>query len=66
VHGSLASLAESLSRGPIEEHTEDYARLNALAARLYGVTPGEYAHVVSTFPLLPAPLRERCVEVFDE
>ena len=66
VHASLAALAESLSRRPFEEDAEGYARLNAIAAHAYGVTKDEYAHVVSTFPLLPAALRARCVEAFEQ
>ena len=61
VHASLAELAASLSRRAFEEDAEGYARLNAIAAHAYGVTRDEYAHVVSTFPLLPASLRARCV-----
>ena len=65
VHASIASLAESLSHRAFEEDAEGYARLNTLAAHAYEVTKDEYAHVVSTFPLLPAALRERCVETFE-
>ena len=66
VHASIASLAESLSHRAFEEDAEGYARLNALAAHAYEVTKDEYAHVVSTFPLLPAALRARCVEAFEQ
>jgi hypothetical protein len=64
LHASLGSLAQSLSHRAFETDAESYARLNALAARAYEVTKDEYAHVVSTFPLLPAALRARCVEAF--
>ncbi len=65
-HAALAALAESLSRRAFEEEAEDYARLNALAARAYGVTQSEYAHVVSTFPLLSVALRARCIARFGQ
>jgi hypothetical protein len=64
VHASLVALAQSLSSGGFEEQGDGYARLNALAARAYGLAADEYAHVVSTFPLLPASLRARCVDLF--
>jgi len=63
-HASMAALAEMLSHGSFEQHADGYARVNALAARAYGLPADEYAHVVSTFPLLPATLRARCVELF--
>jgi hypothetical protein len=50
----------------VEDDPDAYAHLNAAAARLYGLTPKAYAHVVSSFPLLPRPLRERCVEVLGD
>jgi hypothetical protein len=58
----LATFAQGLSRSrTIEDEPEAYARLNAIAAGLYGFAPLDYAHIVSTFPLLPASLRTRCV-----
>jgi hypothetical protein len=64
-HRSLVECARRLARcHSLEDDAEAYARLNAVAARLYGLTPTDYAHVVSTFPLLPAALRERCVAAF--
>lgn len=56
---ALAGLARGLERTGIDADPEAYARLNALAASLYGLTPGQYAHIVSSFPLLPE--RVRCV-----
>jgi len=59
----LRQLAERLGRscGPVEEQIE-YAALQALAARRYGLTPGELERVVDSFPLLPAPVRRAVVE----
>ncbi|MCC7032795.1 MAG: N-6 DNA methylase [Acidobacteria bacterium] len=53
----IAGLAERLSTSSIEMEPESYARLNAVAARLYGLSGDEYRHIVSTFPLLPAGVR---------
>ena len=66
VHASIGALAESLSHRNFEDDAEGYARLNALSAHAYQVTKDEYAHAVSTFPLLPPALRARCVEAFEE
>jgi N-6 DNA Methylase len=64
-HRSLVESARRLARcRSLEDDAEAYARLNAAVARLYGLTPSGYAHVVSTFPLLPATLRARCVAEF--
>jgi hypothetical protein len=62
----LASLARSLERTGPGAHDPRYVRLNTLAARLYGLTPDQYAHIVSTFPLLPDELRASCVRDYQE
>jgi hypothetical protein len=59
----LASLARDLEQNGIEARPEAYARLNAIAAQLYELSPDQYAHVVWTFPLLPQELRTLCVDV---
>jgi hypothetical protein len=59
----LASVARTLEQNGIEARPEAYARLNAIAAELYGLSRDQYAHVVSTFPLLPEALRTLCVDV---
>jgi hypothetical protein len=53
----LARLARALERTGLTGHDDTYARLNAIAAQLYGLTHEQYEHVVSTFPLLPQALR---------
>lgn len=60
---TLAALARGLAGTGIDAAPEAYARLNAVAAHLYGIRRDDYAHVVAAFPLLPAALRDRCVEV---
>lgn len=53
VHAELGRLAAVLSsHGAIDDQPEAYARLNAIAAGLYGLDAAAYAHVISTFPLL--------------
>lgn len=59
----LAGLSRRLSATGIEAAPMEYARLNAVVARLYGLASDDYAHIVSTFPLLPPALRDRCVEI---
>lgn len=61
----LAALARELERTGIAGQDDVYARLNALAAHLYGLTSDQYRHVVSTFPLLPADLRARVVAAYE-
>jgi hypothetical protein len=52
----LAALARELEHHGIAAADRAYARVNAIAARLYGLTPAHYAHVLSTFPLLSRDL----------
>ncbi len=59
----LASLARDLAQTGIEANPQAYARINVIAAQLYGLTREQYAHVVSTFPLLPIELRQLCLDV---
>jgi hypothetical protein len=42
-----------------------FARLNAAAARLYGLTMAEFSHVVSTFPLADPAERAAAVAAFE-
>lgn len=60
----LATLARELERTGMEANPDAYARLNAIAARLYGLTRDQYAHVVSTFPLLVPGLRSGLVHSY--
>ena len=52
----LAALARALEKSGIPGDEPGYARLNTIAARLYGLTYSQYEHVLSTFPLLPREL----------
>ncbi|MGQ0733606.1 MAG: Eco57I restriction-modification methylase domain-containing protein [Acidobacteriota bacterium] len=64
VFRELVTLSRRLEQSSLSLH-EPYARLNAIVARCYQLTPTQYAHVVSSFPLLPADLRRGCVQAFD-
>ena len=58
----MAGLAHSLSVTGIDAAPDAYARLNALVARLYGISGDDYRHIVASFPLLPKSVRDRCVD----
>ena len=46
-------------------HREDaHARIQALAARCYGLTDEEFSHVLGTFPLVGRPERHAALEAF--
>ena len=61
----LASLSRSLSfgRDPVEQMTE-YTELQAQVARLYGVTDEDFDHMLGTFPLIPATVKQRAAATF--
>jgi hypothetical protein len=61
---ALGEHARSLEHTGIAGDELTYAHLNAVAARLYGLTITQYAHVLATFPLLPQTLRDRCLEQY--
>jgi hypothetical protein len=60
----LATLARSLEGTGLGGHEDVYARLNAVVAKLYGLTRGQYEYVLSTFPLLPRRLMDRAAAAF--
>jgi hypothetical protein len=60
----LAMLARGLTRTGIAAHEAAYARINAIAARLYGLTRTQYEHVLSTFPLLSRELISQCAAAY--
>jgi hypothetical protein len=61
---ALVALARELAVTGVESNIDAYARLNAVSARTYGLTRAQYEHVVSTFPLLPSALRDRCLAYY--
>ena len=60
----LAALARSLAQTGIAGHEAGYARINAIAARLYGLTRAQYEHILSTFPLIPSPVISACAAAY--
>ena len=57
----IATLARVLGR---RDDRAAVARLNALAARLYQLTPAEFEYVLATFPLVPAGEREAALRAY--
>jgi hypothetical protein len=62
---ALVTLSRALSITGVDAAPEEYAQLNAVAARLYGLTPEQYGYVLNTFPLIAAEVRERNLSIFD-
>jgi hypothetical protein len=60
----LASLAREISRAGVDAAPDAFARLNAIVAALYQLTPEQYQHVVNSFPLLPEGLRRCCCDQY--
>jgi hypothetical protein len=61
----LRALAAALTSGAGSvEEMEEYAEVQAIAARLYGLTAGDFEHVLSTFPLVPTSVRQRVLDRF--
>jgi hypothetical protein len=54
--GALAAAS-----APVEE-MDEYAELQGLAARLYGLTPADFEHVLSTFRLIPVRVRQAALD----
>jgi hypothetical protein len=52
-----------LARTTVDEMPE-YAALQALAARLYGLDAADFEHVLGTFPLVPQATREAALRAF--
>jgi hypothetical protein len=46
------------------ESMDEYADLQALAARLYGVDEADFTHILTTFPLIPEAVREQTLQRF--
>jgi hypothetical protein len=59
---SIAAYSMRLARHPDDRVT--HAALQGLAARIYGLTTGEFSHVLGTFPLVDIADREAAMEAF--
>ena len=62
----LSSLARALAKPglPVDEMPE-YTELQAVVARMYGLSPEEFAHVLSTFPLVDETVRNESLTRFN-
>lgn len=62
---TLAGLSRALGRGaaPVEQMPE-YAEAQALCAMLYGISESAFEHILTTFPLIPAAVKARTLEIF--
>ena len=61
---ALVDLSKTLARDGVGEAPEAYARVNAIAARLYGLTGDQFQYVAGTFPLIDRRVRSRAFELF--
>ena len=63
----LAALARTLMHSPtVAERQPEYCELQALVAQLYGLSEAHFAHVLSTFPLMPDDVKNRCLSEFND
>ncbi|MBI4264530.1 MAG: N-6 DNA methylase [Acidobacteria bacterium] len=63
----LARLARALSHANgATELLPEYAALQALVARLYGVTEKDFRHILGTFPLVPREVRSAALSAFSD
>ncbi|MGB7219748.1 MAG: N-6 DNA methylase, partial [Vicinamibacterales bacterium] len=60
----VASLARMMARSHGDSSAFAFARLQARVADLYQLTTDEFAHVLSTFPLIPQPKRDAAFRLF--
>ena len=62
----LATLARTLAAaGTPAERSPEYAELQALVARLYGLTADDFEHILGTFPLIPIEIRNAALTDFN-
>jgi hypothetical protein len=64
LHGELLRCARAMAEDPSSRHAA--ASLHAAAARAYGLTESELAHVLASFPLVPHDERDAVLEGFTE
>ena len=64
---TLATLSRRLAAGvgSIEE-TSEYPQLQAIAAKLYGLTKEEFEHVLKTFPLVSEGAKQQSLTIFTD
>jgi len=62
----LVSLSRILSARGIDDAPDAYARLNAVAAQLYGLNSDQFAYLLETFPLVTSSVRQSCFATFQK
>jgi hypothetical protein len=63
----LAALAKTLMHSPTPaEQQPEYCELQAIVARLYELSEAHFAHVLSTFPLIPGEVKAHCLTQFND
>jgi len=62
----LQLLTQVLMTSPDVERTPEYAELQALTARLYGLSAADFEHVLASFPLIPESTRLAAYERFTQ
>jgi hypothetical protein len=66
LHDRLSVLARTLMHSPgSAEDQPEYAELQGLVARLYGLSAAELRHVLSTFPLIAERVKAETVRLFE-
>jgi hypothetical protein len=61
----LQSLAATLLHGHAPAETmPEYAELQAIVAKLYGLAEADFAHILQTFPLIPQAVRDAALTSF--
>jgi len=66
VYQRLSTLAQTLMHSPAAaEQQPEYAELQGLVGRLYGLSEADFAHVLSTFPLVPEAVRGNALVEFN-
>jgi hypothetical protein len=62
----LGALSQALTRAPRHvEDMEEYAQLQALCAKAYRLTAGEFERVLQTFPLIPVTVKGAALAAFN-
>jgi hypothetical protein len=62
----LSALAQTLMHSPgAAEQQPEYAEIQAVVAKLYGLSESDFRHVLSTFPLIPEEVKANTLVQFD-
>jgi hypothetical protein len=62
----LSTLARTLMHSPmLAEQQPEYAELQGLIGRLYGLSEPDFIHILSTFPLIPPDVKATSLVQFN-